>query len=1180
MSNISELKERGVTETPLFLIDCELASGAVERWSTHRVVVDGNTYEARVLGHNLFEIRSDSEDGVDSVSRVTLTLGNADSYGSQIERTVGWKGAKVTIRFLFFDLRNGVAASESLVVFRGFANPAEEITEDTIRLNLTNRLNLQRMLLPEVRIQRRCPWKFPANAAQRMEAANGGTRGKSCAFYRCGYSADVAGGAGNLDGATPFTSCDYTRAQCEQRGMFRQDSRGNATRRFGGIEFVPSTTMVRSYGERGYHVSPLLENEGRYNDFVPLVYGTGWYAPPVVFGRNDGNLTRLEVLLGMGEIQGVLKVVVNDVEIPPGQTGTNMSATGWYNVISAGGRTGEFNGDFADASGTALGDPYGSMAYMSLVVPNRISDGRTLPRIEVLAQGLKLARYSLAGTYLGEEFDNNPAWVILDILLRSGWTAEEIDLGSFAKAAAYCAELIPATDLHGNPITIPRFQCNLVLRKRRSVAELIRGIRNGSRLYLSQSGEGKLQVRAENTMAGRHPEKPAGSNSREPLNSGWPAYEFGDGSFGFSGILRRGNGEPAIRLWSRSTADSPNRFSVEFQDAFNEYQQDSLSLVDVDDVLLTGQEISASVNALGIANSHQAARIAQLQLDKSIRGGTYVEFETSVRGVGLQPADLITVTYLKEGLQRQPFRIKSIAPGLNYRSARITAQIHSDVRYSDTVVSYGGTGGGRQPGFEIGVPRPLIGDVLDEYGEPQFGIEERIEVQADGKVAVQLSAGFIVPGRPKSTGLGIPRIGLSPEIVQGGGTLAGDQTLYYAVSAVSADGAESRLSFLVRATIPAGASTNGVRLTDLSFSSGTASFHVYRGADPARLFRIASSQAVAEEFVDTGLPKQLQVPPDENFDHANFYWRMELQPESASSIHTSTTIGDGALQMPTNAYRGATVRIVRGKGAGQERVVLSNNETTLTVEPAWDEEPDTTSGFAVAESSWHFAAMSRTSPVEFEVPNRIGATVHISGRSANVNNRECAYELSPLTRWRIGGGGTPPIDADVPGAPVFGLHPAGKGSVELAAIGFQNLENTRTITGATLTLHYWDELAGPSQYSLSAAVSGVDEIVSLTVPGPGKAGDLVQIGSEVLRIEEALDGGCRYRVTRATFDTAAGSHAVQTPVYHLRSKVYIVSFVRDFFGSPASGSYSYPIFLPDVRIACAELFVTNSIGNS
>jgi hypothetical protein len=38
--------------------------------------------------------------------------------------------------------------------------------------------------------------------------------------------------------------------------------------------------------------------------------------------------------------------------------------------------------------------------------------------------------------------------------------------------------------------------------------------------------------------------------------------------------------------------------------------------------------------------------------------------------------------------------------------------------------------------------------------------------------------------------------------------------------------------------------------------------------------------------------------------------------------------------------------------------------------------------------------------------------------------------------------------------------------------------------------------------------------------------------------------------------------------------------VRDFFGSPSSGSFSHTVYLPDARIASAELFVTNSRGKS
>ena len=62
-----------------------------------------------------------------------------------------------------------------------------------------------------------------------------------------------------------------------------------------------------------------------------------------MFARNDGNLTHLEVLLGTGEIQSVLKVLVNDIEISAGEAGRDMTATGWFNVVGHGSRSGAFN---------------------------------------------------------------------------------------------------------------------------------------------------------------------------------------------------------------------------------------------------------------------------------------------------------------------------------------------------------------------------------------------------------------------------------------------------------------------------------------------------------------------------------------------------------------------------------------------------------------------------------------------------------------------------------------------------------------------------------------------------------------------------------------------------------------------------------------------------------------------
>ena len=145
--------------------------------------------------------------------------------------------------------------------------------------------------------------------------------------------------------------------------------------------------------------------------------------------------------------------------------------------------------------------------------------------------------------------------------------------------------------------------------------------------------------------------------------------------------------------------------------------------------------------------------------------------------------------------------------------------------------------------------------------------------------------------------------------------------MYYALTALDSSGAESGLSFTVRAAIPAGTNTNEVTLTGLSFSPGTAGFHVYRGLNPSQLLRIAANVAVATSYTDAGATPQLVGPPDANYDHANFYWRRELQPEAGATVFTGTTVGNSTLGMAANEFAGKSVRITRGTGATQERAV-------------------------------------------------------------------------------------------------------------------------------------------------------------------------------------------------------------------------------------------------------------------
>ena len=386
------------------------------------------------------------------------------------------------------------------------------------------------------------------------------------------------------------------------------------------------------------------------------------------------------------------------------------------------------------------------------------------------------------------------------------------------------------------------------------------------------------------------------------------------------------------------------------------------------------------------------------------------------------------------------------------------------------------------------------------------------------------------------------------------------------------------MSFSVRVKVPTGTNTNRVTLTRMSFAPGAAGFRVYRGASPTHLRRIASVPTTTAQFVDEGAAGEaLAPPPDENYDHANSYWRFELQPPAAATIHGPVTAGNLTLAMLPANYVGQKARIRRGKGKGQERTIVANTATTVTVSPAWDLEPDASSEFVIAESGWRFGALSETSPVEFEVPERPGAAVEVMGRSANARDAESAAELAPVTRWILGAGNG---ETGVAEAPFFGLQTTGGGMVELSGVGFADLANTRSVTAGTLSLYYWDELQAPTAIALAAAVDDAVATLALSTPRPAQPGDVLQIDGEIMRVEEVLDGGLTYRVVRGSHGSGPAGHSVGARLYPLQRKVSILSFPRDFFGSQASGSFHYPIALPDARVAAAELFVTNAYGNS
>lgn len=77
---------------------------------------------------------------------------------------------------------------------------------------------------------------------------------------------------------------------------------------------------------------------------------------------------------------------------------------------------------------------------------------------------------------------------------------------------------------------------------------------------------------------------------------------------------------------------------------------------------------------------------------------------------------------------------------------------------------------------------------------------------------------------------------------------------------------------------------------------------------------------------------------------------LELGNQTADRV-APDSIGNSSLSMIPDEHVGRLVEIVQGSGAGQVRLIVSNTDTTLTVDRAWDTLPDNTSVFHISSEA-------------------------------------------------------------------------------------------------------------------------------------------------------------------------------------------------------------------------------------
>lgn len=622
---INVLKEQAASYQCILLATITASDAAVFRLSTSDLSsYGGSAYSGRVLRYDLQALQAMSEQGLDVMPSVTLTVADADKTLYSWDRTHGIAGARIALVFVYYD-HGTQYSSDSYKVFTGRCKPggADDLT---FTIQATSLLNLNEKRLPSTPIQRTCPWIHPDTAGQKALAATVGSL-----YYRCG---DV--------GAA--TSCDKSPTACKANGMW-------ALGRFGGIQWIPpsGTRTEREYvsGSRVQVKSSI--NSARYGEYVPLVWGAGWVDAVVLSIIPDGNSTRGEALVCDGGISGLLKVIVDDEEVPPANSFPARNAYNVYdalfryNVWGNGTRDGAVN---TDAGFDSLGDPYGSLVAIEYCLPRKTEN----PRVRVLVQGRKIRVYTDAVTYT-TIYSTNPIWIIADILNLAGLSFSDMDLASFVAAAAYCDATVSYTDQYGDTSTRARFAASLVVRQRRGIGDIINGLRRGCNAMLLWSGSsGKVEIYIKQTLADQQGSAVDGSNDDNAVTSknadgtaasGYLAYHFHD--------------YDTMEIRRLSMPDAPNVAVIGFANSEREYSADSLRIVDINAINFDGQEKESNVQAEGITTLNQARNIGGTYLAEMRRGNARAdakgsepwEIQSTAKAVKLRVGQIVGVTNTK-----------------------------------------------------------------------------------------------------------------------------------------------------------------------------------------------------------------------------------------------------------------------------------------------------------------------------------------------------------------------------------------------------------------------------------------------------------------------------------------------------------------------------------------------------
>lgn len=856
IGSIYSAKELSQSFQSLLLLEFQFPDGSIYRASTHPLnTTMGNTqwsgvdWDGRVINQDFSNAQAMSDLGVDITPSITVMLADPEkTIYSAWESEIGFKGAILRVYNVLHDFGSSGTGdfSDDLptpIKFIGTCGPSSS-DQGVLTVTAVSLLAFTQKQLPPQRLQQICSWSFPQTDSDRSAALTN----PFSIFYQCGYSLGQPGGCGNPDpdssgGTGAFVSCDLSFQSCVARlgnatatfetrdaskPPIMADQFGNLTGRFGGYQWIPVQELP--WTQRNYLTGVWSDvinasNNAKYGDFMPLAYGTTWINPIVMGIYGDGNYTYIEVAICFGQINDIHKVVVNGIEVQkdvgdnqlgngyrPNDNSINSEATtnvfknGYWSTINDGRR----NGAPSDNAGWfKQGDPYGSVASIFIAVLIQVAPENSIPTVQVLLDGVDVAVYSDPETFT-MQFSSNPVWLLMAILVLSGWTVENMDVQTFIDAAAYCDDVINIDSMSGNYQNFynesgdppaRRFSCGFAVQTRMSFGDLVRGIRANMRgMIYFNFNTGQLSLTIKQTLGDQQPAPIVGSNNVVAIESvshdGTPNVGYSAYSFDKTNIKKNDGGRSTLMVTQKSSQETPNRTTLQFLNRENSYSQDSLTIEDVEDIQRIGQEITVSMPVIGVQTFDQARRILNNWFAENFRGngrldyrgsaigdtgGTLVfQFETSIKGLHLVVGKIIDITDEQFGFEQQLLRITRVKPSINYETVQITALFHNDNWYQDTY------GQSEQPiyapaqgltdtpySWRPGLTPPMPGDAVFDPTNLGFDIFPFYSLAADGTGLASLQITGKIPVNTFPKFLHKPKLELIGQGTTGGGYPSG-----------------------------------------------------------------------------------------------------------------------------------------------------------------------------------------------------------------------------------------------------------------------------------------------------------------------------------------------------------------------------------------------------------------------